>query len=68
MRRRRRALTEGAAFDHSTHVRAIAPHLAEYHVERLSKQMTADEATSAAVEQHCAPSYTTDCLMKHTSM
>ena len=68
MRRRRRALTEGAAFDHSTHVRAIAPHLAEYHVERLSKQMAADEATSAAVEQHCAPSYTTDCLMKHTSM
>ena len=66
-RRRRRALKEGAAFDHSAHVRAIAPHLAEHQIEKLSKQMAADDAAGAAIEQHCAPSYTTDCLMKYTS-
>ena len=66
-RRRRRALKEGAAFDHSAHVRAIAPHLAEHQIEKLSKQMAADDAAGAAIEQHCAPSYTTDCLMKYMS-
>ena len=81
-RRRRRALkegaegaalarwrerAEGAAFNLSAHVRAIAPHLAEHQVEKLSKQMAADDAAGAAIEQHCAPSYTTDCLMKYTS-
>ena len=81
-RRRRRALkegaegaalarwrerAEGAAFDLSAHVRAIAPHLAEHQIEKLSKQMAADDAADAAIEQHCAPSYTTDCLMKYMS-
>jgi len=64
--RRRRALKESEPLDHSAHVRAIAPRLAEHHLEYLAKQMAGDAAVNVAVEQHCAPAYTTDCLMKHT--
>ena len=62
----RRALKDSEPLDHSAHVRAIAPRLPEHQLEYLAKQMADDAAVNVAVEQHCAPAYTTDCLMKHT--
>ena len=65
-RRRRRALKEGGAVDHAAHLHAAAPRLSDNQVQRLVAKRAEADAIGAAVEEHCAPMYTSTCLQKHS--
>ena len=64
--RRRRALKEGGAVDHAAHLHAAAPRLSDNQVRRLVAKRAEADAIGAAVEEHCAPMYTSTCLQKHS--
>jgi hypothetical protein len=63
----RRKLQAGHSgpFDHAAAIRKAAPHLADHHVERLHNQLADAQLKDVLIKQHCAPAYTSDCLMTY---
>jgi hypothetical protein len=60
----RRKLQAGPV-DHAAAIRKAAPRLADKNVQRLHTVLADFDAKHELVEKHCAPAYTSDCLMTY---